>query len=146
MNPRRNIGHRPFTGSPLRQQVADEVRFHIEGRVEELIEQGWSAPDARAEALRRFGDRELFERECLELDRQRRRKGNSKMLLDSARTDLKLAARTVLNQPVFSLVVVVTLALGIGATTAIFSVLEAHLLSRNYETLMQGARVRGRRG
>ena len=105
-----------------------EIRFHIERRVERLVEEGWSEADARAEALRRFGDVERTRAEMRTEERRRRRGLAIGRLLDSVRMDLSQATSQWRRAPGILGMVLLTLALGIGATTAIFSVVDGVLI------------------
>ena len=108
----------------------DEIRLHLELRTRELIASGMLPQDARAEAERRFGTVDeahaLFRHSNHRLDLSDRLRRS----LESVRRDLRYAARTLSRSPVFTLSVVISLALGIGANTAIFGVIYALMLER----------------
>lgn len=109
----------------IRDDVEEELRFHIEERVRELVEEGREEESAREEVLRRFGDVGTLEEMCRRLDSQRvddeERRGTMEALL----RDVRLAGRTMKRSLGFTTTVVLTLALAIGASTAVFGVLEA---------------------
>jgi predicted permease len=102
------------------RRMDSEMRFHLESQVREYLAQGLSMADAEERARREFGPLELAKDEC----RDRR----ALQWIDHVARDLHLAIRTLRKNPGFGLAVTLTLALGIGANTAIFSAVYAVLL------------------
>ncbi|CAN5437287.1 ABC transporter permease [soil metagenome] len=117
-----------FFGRDVPADVEDEIGFHLEMRTRELIARGMPPEQARAEALRRFGDLERIRRECEEVDRAVVRRTERREWWDGVRWDLRYALRMLRRNPGFTLAAILTLALGIGATTAIFGAVDALFL------------------
>jgi putative ABC transport system permease protein len=115
-------------GPTVAEDVEDELQFHIDMRTRELIETGMSPDAARAEALRCFGDLRRVRDRCESILEQREGELRRSELLRNIFEDLSYGARTLARNRGFAVAALVTLALGIGATTAIFSVVDGVLL------------------
>ena len=110
------------------REVDDELAFHLEQRTRDFVAQGMTPEAARAAALERFGDWQGVRRECAELQTEETRAAGRRDWFDDLRQDVRYGARSALRTPLFSLLAVVTLALGIGANAAVFGVLKSVLL------------------
>jgi putative ABC transport system permease protein len=115
-------------GGTVEQDVDDEIAFHIETRTRDLIEEGFPPHLAREEALRLFGQVEGVRRACREIGVRRERGRRWTEVFSELRQDAVFAFRQLREAPAFALIAIFTLALGIGATTAIFSLLNAVVL------------------
>ena len=118
----------PTAKHRLRGEIDRELRFHIEGRIDELVAQGYTRQQAEREVTERFGDVTTVRNELEEIDTVTHRKREFGEWRSTFARDLQHAVRGLTHRPAFSLVVIVTLALGIGATTAIYTLLDAVVL------------------
>ena len=99
-----------------------ELRFHVESQISDYIRQGMGRREAEQRARREFGPLELAKEECHDTE--------PVQWLDHVRRDFQLAARSLRKSPGFAIAAIITLALGIGANTAIFGAIYAVLLKR----------------
>ena len=113
---------------PLDQEVDEELALHVELRTRELVERGLDPKTARDIVLSRIGDVGQLKRTCVDLGRKRDREMRVTQWLDERKADVKFTLRQLKGSPAFTAVAVVTLALGIGANSAIFALADATLI------------------
>jgi predicted permease len=121
--------------------VRDELAHHLEERTEALMARGMTEAQAREEALRRFGDLSRATSTLVEIGSRRVRRIRWRERLGSVGQDLAFALNAMRRSPGFALSVIATIGLGIGANTAVFSLLNA-LLFRPLDAERPGELVR----
>jgi predicted permease len=120
--------HAPVVTPKPKREVDDELRFHLEQRIQAYIASGMSPEAARRAALERFGDVDVVREECEQLLTEDRKAQARRDWFEDLRQDLRFAVRSAVRAPLFSLLAIVTLALGIGANAAVFGVVKSVLL------------------
>jgi len=120
--------NRVFWRPDVDDEVDEELAFHVEMRTRELVARGMSFDAARREAERRLGDRARIRATLHRLGTGRNRYMRRTQYLSELRQDIVFAMRQLLKNPGFAAIAVLTLALGIGGTTAIFSAVYAVVL------------------
>jgi predicted permease len=129
----RHVRRRPFwylrrRSEEVASEIDEELAGHLDMKVEELRSRGWSPEDARREAIRQFGDLEGTRQYCRQQDHSKERRMQGGLLFDDLTQDLRICVRTLLRTPGLAMTVVMTVGLGIGATTAMFGVINATLI------------------
>ena len=117
-----------FFGPDVSADVDEELGFHLEMREQSYLARGLSPEEARMAARKRFGDVDRHRRALKRQDGRRLRRDRWSEQLDEWSQDFRYALRMLWHHRGFSAAVIATLALGIGATTAIFSAVDAALL------------------
>jgi len=106
--------------SAVKQEIDDELRFHIEQRAAENVAAGMPPEEAAQAARKRFGNFQAVREEC--------RENRGILWLENLLSDISYGARQLRKNPGFAAVAALTLALGIGANTAIFSIADRLLV------------------
>jgi putative ABC transport system permease protein len=126
-----------MTGEPLpdpifpptpAQEVADELTFHVDMQMRELIALGVEPAAARARAVEQFRDLDRVGDECRRIAEHRDTVAGRLRFLGNLRQDIHFALRMLKRRPAFAVLAILTIALGIGAATAIYSVVDGVML------------------
>ncbi|MBD0369946.1 MAG: ABC transporter permease [Pyrinomonadaceae bacterium] len=105
----------------VERELDEEMRYHLDREIERNLRDGMSQQEACSTALRAFGGMEQAKEEC--------REARGVRFIEEMWQDLRYGARMLIKKPAFTLVAVMTLALGISANTVIFSVINALILN-----------------
>ncbi|HEY6922304.1 MAG TPA: ABC transporter permease, partial [Steroidobacteraceae bacterium] len=126
-----------FHKTHVEQDLTDELRFHLERLIDEKVAKGMPPEEARYAARRELGGVEQIKEECRDMRRVN--------YIESFLQDVRYGLRQLRRNPGFTAVAVITLALGIGANTAVFTLLDAILFRllpvRQAEQLYQVRRM-----
>lgn len=110
-----------FNRNRAEMDLSEELQFHLQNQIDEYVAQGMDPEEARHAAFRSLGGVEQVREGCRDARRV--------TFIDNFLLDARFGVRTLRRSAVFTLVACVTLALGIGATTSIFSVIKAVILN-----------------
>ncbi|HUQ82651.1 MAG TPA: ABC transporter permease [Gemmatimonadaceae bacterium] len=124
----RKLLRKPAAARAVEHDVDAELTFHLETRVDLLVSRGLSRAAAEAQARREFGDLREARAELAAIDRGRLGRERRADWREALLQDVRFAMRALSRRPSFLAVTSLTLALGIGANAAIFSVVDATLL------------------
>jgi predicted permease len=124
----RRLFRLPDRPSGIDRDLDEELRFHLDMRAEELRARGLTPDAARAEAVRQFGDVADAREFCRDEDERRLREDRRADWIEQLRQDTRLALRQLRRSPGFAVAAALTLAVGIGVTTAIYGVVHAYLV------------------
>jgi putative ABC transport system permease protein len=118
---RRSFRVTDFQPDPDRD-VEEEIAFHIAQKKEELVARGLDPEEAERRAREQFGDAERIGRECYDASRTRAHRRMRSLFFQDLGGDLRFGWRTVMRRPLLSAVAIATIAVGIGITAVMFSI------------------------
>ena len=117
-----------FWRSDIAEDVDTELQFHVDMRVAEYMALGMTEDEARRAVAERIGDVADAKAQCVEQGNIRERHARNADFLEGIRADVRFALRSLAHAPGWAAVALLTIGLGVGATTAVFSVADALLV------------------
>jgi predicted permease len=117
-----------FWRANIERDVAEELAFHTEMRVEEYVARGMTEAEARLAVAERLGDVGVAHDECVQWGEIRATHARRASFVDGLRSDVRYAVRSLRRAPAWTAVTLLTIALGVGATTMVFSVADTLLV------------------
>ncbi|MGH7469124.1 MAG: ADOP family duplicated permease, partial [Longimicrobiales bacterium] len=127
MKKRRNF-HLGLWRPAVDEAVDWEIAHHLQERIDELVAGGMTREEAETEARRTFGDLSRVQRQLRQIDGSLERRARLANFVETVVQDIRYGLRAVRLNPVFSLGVILTLGLGLGANVAMFTVIDALML------------------
>jgi putative ABC transport system permease protein len=124
----RRLFRLPRSRRSIQAEVDDEIRFHLESRVDTLRERGIPPELAREMAEREYGDVAASRAELAAMERRRHTRGQAREIIASIGQDVRYAARGLIHRPALAIAMTATLTLGISANAVVFSVVDELLL------------------
>src|SRR4051812_28437788 len=125
---RRLMGLGRVRRTALTRELEDELAFHLDARAEQLMRAGLTRDDAVRQARAQYGELAKADRDIQRFAHRRHLRTSTAHFFDTMFNDLRFALRTMVRQPGWVIVAVIALALGIGANTAVFSVINDLLI------------------
>ena len=119
----------PASRQRIARAVDDELAFHLEQRISELVASGVDAESARRRALNEFGDLDSARNELRRIDELAARRSWAAEAVADLGTDVRRTLRALARRPGYAIIATLTLALGIGANSAMFALVDRLLLS-----------------
>jgi putative ABC transport system permease protein len=116
------------TGPDLDADIRDEIEFHLQTIIDKYVARGLTADAARIRAVADFGDVASAREACMEIGESQQRQHQRAERLGNLRQDIRHAARRLAKNPAFTVVTVLTLAIGLGPNIAIFNIIDSVLL------------------
>jgi predicted permease len=117
-----------FFGPDPAADVKDELRFHLEAKIDDLVTQGWRPEAARKEAERQFGDLRVVRQIGEHIGQKMERRKRLKDYWSDSLQDVRYTFRTLAHDPGFAVISILILALAVGANIVVFSVVNTLLL------------------